>query len=114
MGGVIILTGIFGLTVPQMSTTATIVLAVLSFMVVIGCCRPFKPWKVGMVVVLVAAFVGAAFLFSGFFDIVPVTDDMLVSIVSISLGGTLLMALAGYFSRKIADLWQKGRKKASV
>ena len=110
MGGVIILTSILGLSVPEMSTTATIVLAALSFMIVIGCCRPFKAWKAGMVVVLVAAFVGAALLFSGFFDIVPVTDDMLVSIVALSLGGTLLMAVLGYASRKIADSWQKGTK----
>ena len=110
MGAVLILTGVFGFSVHQMSTAATIVLAALSFVIVIGCCRPFKPWKVGMVVALIAAFVGAALLFSSFFDIVPITDDMLVSIISIALGGTLLMAVLGYASRKIVDYLQKGRK----
>ncbi len=114
MGAVLVLTGIFGFSVEQMSTTATITLAALSFMIVGSCCRPFKAWKGGMLVLLMTAFTLGTLLFGWFFDMTAITDNMLITIISVALGGGLLMAVSGFISRKITDLWQKRGKKADV
>ena len=89
-------------------------LAALSFMIVGSCCRPFKAWKGGMLVLLIAAFTLGTLLFGWFFDMTAITDNMLITIISVALGGGLLMAVSGFISRKITDLWQKRGKKADV
>lgn len=61
----------FGLTTEAMSTVTTYVVAIIGFFTVVRVLNPVRPWKIGMLAVLMAAFVGAAIIMPNMFSLYP-------------------------------------------
>lgn len=74
--GIVLLTaaeGVFGIPPEQTSAMAVLLTGFACFLVLSDVCRPFKKWRAVMLAVLIAAFVGAVWLFGDIFYIVPLT-----------------------------------------
>lgn len=111
MIAVLLCSGHFGFTVPQISTLATVVLAAVSFMVTARCCHPVKSWKVAMLAVLIAAFTLGSMLFPWFFGMVAFELEMTVCAIVISASALGVMIGLSAVIRKIAEaLRRKDRK----
>lgn len=54
-----------------MSTVTTYAVAAVSFFTVIRVIKPVRPWKIGMMAVMMGAFVGAAIIVPGLFSLYP-------------------------------------------
>ncbi len=91
LAAVLICTGVFGFSTAQMSTLATVVLAGVSFMITFRCCKPWKSWKIAMMLALVGAFAGGSVMFGGFFGIVDFTEQMALSAIFIIAGAAAVM-----------------------
>lgn len=111
LSAVLICKASFGFTTGQMSTLATIVLAAVSFMVTIRCCKPWRPWKAVMIPLLITAFCLGNILFPEFFCVTPVTLQMAVCAAAIIAGAAAVMALLSIPAHKIAA---KMREKKST
>ncbi|MCM1055696.1 MAG: cation-translocating P-type ATPase [Bacteroides sp.] len=89
----------FGLSTEVMSTVTAYVAAAIGFFTVARVLKPVRPWKIGMLVVLTAAFVGAALIMPNMFGF-----------YSIGLLGFCIMALTaavgietGLLTSKVTD-----------
>ncbi|MBP5605679.1 MAG: hypothetical protein J6X60_09075, partial [Ruminiclostridium sp.] len=103
---------IFGFTVEQLSTVSAYILAAVSFTIVLLACKPMKPWKIGMLILLIAAFLGGNLLFPGFFGFVPFTQDMALTTSVIIITGALFTILLNKVTVKIADSISAGKAKS--
>lgn len=61
----------FGLTTEAMSTVTTYAVGIISFFTVIRVLKPVRPWKIGMLTVLMAAFAGAPLILPDMFALYP-------------------------------------------
>ncbi|MBR5091381.1 MAG: cation-translocating P-type ATPase, partial [Ruminiclostridium sp.] len=87
---------ILGFSTEELGTVSMFILASVSFAVVLLACYPMKPWKIGMLVVLMGAFTFGSLIFADFFGVDPFTPEMILTTVIISLSGfvfTILMNL---------------------
>lgn len=109
LSAVLICTAVLGFSTAQMSTLATIVLAAVSFMITIRCCKPWKPWKMVMMPLLIAAFCLGNILFPEFFCAVPVTFEMGICAIGIVAGAAGLMVLLSKLSHKIVHCLREKR-----
>lgn len=101
LSAVLICASAFGFSTAQTSTLATIVLAAVSFMITIRCCKPWRMWKIVMIPLLIAAFCLGNILFPDFFCVVPVTSEMGVCAAAIAAGAGALMVLLSKLSHKL-------------
>ncbi len=103
MIAVLVCSGYFGFTVPQISTLATVVLAAVSFMVTARCCHPVKSWKIAMLAVLIAAFTLGSMLFPWFFGMVAFEKEMTACAIIISASALGIMVGLSAIIRKLAE-----------
>jgi len=109
----IICANIFGFTTDQLSTISAFILSCVSFVIVLLACDPMRPWKIGMVAVLLGAFVCGHWFFGEFFGFVEFTPDMIMVTMIIVACGTVLTALLNFFTVKIAGrILDRKAKKA--
>lgn len=109
LSAVLICTSALGFSTAQMSTLATIVLAAVSFMITIRCCKPWKPWKMVMMPTLVAAFCLGNILFPEFFCATAVTLEMGICAAGTIAGAAVLMVLLSKLSHKIVSRLREQR-----
>ena len=64
--------GLLGFPPEIMSTVTTYAVASVSFFTVIRVLKPVKPWKIGMMAVMMGGFVGAAIIMPGLFSLYPI------------------------------------------
>lgn len=102
-----------GFTTEQISTVSAFILAAVSFMIVLLACNPMKPWKAGMLVLLMGAFVFGNVVFAGFFGIEPFTPDMLTVTVIIVLCAAAFTILLNFAVTHIIGLIH-GKKRQSA
>ncbi len=101
-----------GLTNEQCSTISAFVLGAVSFTIVLLACKPMKPWKIGMLIVLIAAFTGGYLLFTEFFGFLPMTQDMAVVTSIMIIAGSLFTILLNKITVKIADNISAGKARS--
>ena len=93
IGLVMLMSLVLQLTVEQTSTLATITMGALSFMVLTKVALPLKWWKTGMIIILACAFAAAIVLFPWLVSVTPVTWQMYLTAVGITVFGLILMTV---------------------
>lgn len=102
-----------GFTTEQISTISAFILAAVSFVIVLLACYPMKPWKIGMLAVLITAFVVGNTVFAWFFGIEQFTPEMkLVTTVIIACAAVFTFALNIAVNR-IIDSRNKRKRQRS-
>ena len=97
-----------GFSTEQLSTVSAWILASVSFMVVLLACHPLKPWKIGMLLLLMGGFACGNLFFDSFFGFVPFTSEMFTAALVISLCGCALTLGLNLVVARV--LGGKGRK----
>ncbi len=111
LAAVLVCTGVFGFSTEQMSTVATVVLAGVSFMITLRCCKPWRKWKIAMMLALVGAFTGGSVLFDQFFGMVPFTEKMALCAIFIITAAAALMFGLSKASHRIAALLREKERQ---
>ncbi|MBQ3842038.1 MAG: HAD-IC family P-type ATPase [Ruminiclostridium sp.] len=109
----IICANIYGFTTEELSTVSMFILAGVSFVIVLLACDPMKPWKIGMVAVLIGAFVCGYLFFGDFFGTVEMTREMTMVTIIVTACGAALTAVLNFVTVKIANnITEKRKAKA--
>ncbi len=111
MIAVLVCSGIFDFSTPQMSSVATIVLAAISFMITARCCHPVKPWKIAMLSVLIGGFIFGTGMFPAFFGMTAFNLKMIICAAVIS--ASALPVLTG-LSAVVSSIAAKLRKRKEM
>ncbi|MGN0618485.1 MAG: HAD-IC family P-type ATPase [Ruminiclostridium sp.] len=114
MAAVVVCTALFGFTIPEMSTLATYVLAAVSFMVVAFACRPVKPWKIGMLIGLIACFIAGSFILDTFFNMASFTAEMALCCLLISAAALVVIVSLNLLSFAIVRNYQKRKAQKAL
>ncbi|MBO6301413.1 MAG: HAD-IC family P-type ATPase [Ruminiclostridium sp.] len=102
-----------GFTVEQLSTVSAFILASVSFVIVLLACHPMRPWKIGMLVLLIGAFLCGHIFLEEFFGFVPFTPDMVLTTAIITVSAAVLTIVLNIITVTIADrITEKHRNKA--
>ena len=101
-----------GFTVEQLSTVSAFILASVSFIIVLLACHPMRPWKIGMLVLLIGAFLCGHIFLEEFFGFVPFTPDMILTTAIITAIAVVLTIVLNIITVAIADrITEKRRNK---
>ncbi len=112
IGALLILQSVFGIPQERLSVMAVFNTAAVCFGVLIGVCRPFRKWHIGMITAVAAAFCGAVWLFGRLFYIVPLNwREWLCLVVVIPVSLAVLYGLRALLG-KILARWSGGLPSA--
>lgn len=101
-----------GFTTEQLSTVAAFILAAVSFVIVLLACHPMRPWKIGMMFVLIGSFICGHVFLEGFFGFVPFTYPMFAVTLIITGAAALFTVILNHTVVSIADIVTRREKVA--
>ena len=99
----------FGFTTEQLGSMSMVILASVSFVIVLLACHPFRWWKIGMMVMLIGGFVIGCSCFGWFFGLAEFSHDMIISTALIVFGGTTFTVILNFFTVHLTDYILKGK-----
>lgn len=105
---------IFSIDTVTMSTMATFLTGGIAFIVLGRVCYPFNKMRMGMFILLAAAFVGAVSLFSGLFLITPIELTHVIVLLALLLFAAGLFILLNIIVGKVIAAVEKREKKESA
>lgn len=108
IGALLLLRDVFSIPQEQLSVMAVFNTAAVCFGVLISVCRPFRRWHTAMLIIVPAAFCGAAWLLGGLFYICPLTWQEWLCMAGLIPGSLLaLRGISALLSRLLAK-WSGG------
>ncbi|MBP3855033.1 MAG: HAD-IC family P-type ATPase [Ruminiclostridium sp.] len=93
-----------GLSTEEIGTISAFILAAVSFVIVLLACHPIRPWKIGMLIVLIGAFICGHLFFEDFFGFVPFSPDMISIAATVTASAMVLTLLLNFASEKISGI----------
>ena len=93
-----------GFTTEEIGTVSAFILAAVSFMIVLLACHPIKPWKIGMLLVLIGAFICGHLFLEDFFGFEPFSPDMITVTTIVTASALAVTLLLNFAAEKITGI----------